>query len=407
MYQFTRRNALRASLALGLSIGALGGALTDAQAEDYKWPDYFTVITPIVGSANHSLAVAWTSEFSAQTGGRARVLPAPNGYARAEWLNTGEGDIALAQASEYFDQMEGVEGYQTPEGGPADTRVAMMNLVTPWGYMVLGDSDIKSFNDLKKGARVALTASSSFLTGGMEALLDYRGLSKDDVEIVEIGNYGANTKVVVEGRADVAFTSPLSGTSYEADANPHGLTWLPLPAESDDPEAFARYRAKAVGYIPAEITAGTKSSMGVYMDHAFQANHVRADADPEFIYQLVKWLDEHHQDFKDDYAHAHMMSIDSLKTFLDAGALQPLHEGTIRYLKEKGIWTDTYQARQDALVKLATDRVALWQKTMEEAKSKGLEISPENAEFVALWKKNKEDAAGSQTFGEMVMALGQ
>ncbi|POF27971.1 TAXI family TRAP transporter solute-binding subunit [Roseibium marinum] len=398
MQKITRRLVLSASATLGLSIGALGGAL----AEDYKWPAYFTVVTPVVGSGNHSLAVAWTTELTAQTGVRVAIKPAPNGYARPEWLNTDEGDISLMQASEYFDQMDAVEGFMTPYGGPSDTRVATMNLITPWGYMVKGDGDLKTFSDVNEDTTIAYTASSSFLAGGIEALLAYNGLTSDDVNKIETSNYGANTAVVTEGRAEVAFTSPISGTSYEAEATHGGIAWLPLPDKQDDPEAFARYRAKTVGYIPAVITSGTKSSIGVYVDHAFQANHVRADEDPEFVYHLLKWLDEHYDDFKDDYQHAHMMSVDSLKTFLDAGALQPLHEGAIRYLKEKGIWTDTHQARQDALVKLATDRVALWQATLAEADSRGIKVSPESEDFKALWAKMKADAGVTKSYANMV-----
>ncbi len=385
-----------------LALAAMAGT---AAAEDYKWPRYFKVVTPIVGSGNHSLAVAWTTEFTAQTGGRVAVLPASNGYARAEWLNTGEGDIALEQASEYFDRMEAIEGYKTPDGGPSDARIVGMNLITPWGYMVRGDGDIKSFDDVDKETRVAFANSSSFLVNGMEALLDYRELARDDVSLVEVGNYGANTKVVSEGRADICFTSPISGTSYEAEAAPGGITWLPLPDKTANPEAFARYRARAMGYVPAVITAGTKSSIGVYMDHAFQANVAKADHDPEFVYQLIKWLDEHHGDFKDDYQHADMMSLESLKRFLEAGHLQPIHDGTIRYLKEKGVWTDAYQARQDALVKLATDRVKLWEETKAEAVENEIPITPQSKKFAALWEKKKADAGITQTFGEMVMAL--
>lgn len=376
-----------------------------ASAQDYKWPAFFSVITPQVGSANHSLAVAWSTEFTAQTGARVAIKPAPNGYARPQWLNTGEGDVSLMQASEYFDQMDAVEGFMTRDGGPSDTRVAVMNLITPWGYIVKGDGTVKTFADITKDTKVSVAKSSSFLTGGISAMLAYNGLTPDDVNAVEVGNYGANTKVVTEGRAEVAFTSPISGTSYEAEATPGGITWLPLPKPEDDPEAFARYREKAVGYIPTVVTAGTKSSEGIYMDHAFQANHVRADQDADFVYNLVKWLDEHHEDFKDDYTHAKMMSMASIEAFLEAGALQPLHEGTIKYLTEKGVWTDAYQARQDALVKLATDRVALWQATIAKADADGIDVSPENDDFKALWAKMKEDAGITQTYADMVAAI--
>lgn len=401
MHKLSKQVLAGAAIALGLTVGLTGVA----SAEDYKYPSYFSVITPQVGSANHSLAVAWTTEFTAQTGVRVAIKPAPNGYARPQWLNTGEGDISLMQASEYFDQMDAVEGFMTRDGGPSDTRIATINLITPWGYMVKGNSKLKSLADVNKDTTVSLAKSSSFLTGGMSAMLAYKGMTPDDVNTVEVGNYGANTKVVTEGRAEVAFTSPISGTSYEAEATPNGITWLALPKQEDDPEAFARYRAKAVGYIPTVVTAGTKSSVGIYMDHAFQANHVRADQDPEFVYNLLKWLDEHHQDFKEDYTHAQMMSVSSLKAFLESGALQPLHEGAVRYLTEKGIWSDAHQARQDALVKLATDRVALWQATIAEADTKGIEVSPESDDFKALWAKMKTDAGVTQSYSDMVGAL--
>jgi TRAP transporter TAXI family solute receptor len=400
-------DSMRTSLAGVVLALALPAAVAGpARAEDaYRWPDYFTAVTPIVGTANHSLGVAWTTEFSAQTKSRARVLPAPNGYARSQWLVTGKGDIAMLQASDYFDQMEAVEGYATPEAGPADTRVAVMNMITPWGYMVRGDSDIKSFADIKKGTRIAFSPSSSFLVAGVNALLAYRGLKRTDVSLVEVGNYGANTRIVVEGRADVAFTSPLSGPSYEAEAGPKGLRWLPLPDKKADPAAYARYRALQPGYIPAKVTAGVKSSLGLNMDHAFQANHVRANADPNFVYHLAKWLDEHHNDFKKAFTHAKMMSVASMKAFLEAGALQPLHEGAIRYLKDKGIWTDAYQARQDKLVALATARVTLWQATLAEAKTKGIAVSPDSAEFAKIWKQKRTDAGIVKTFGELVLDI--
>ena len=85
--------------------------------------------------------------------------------------------------------------------------------------------------------------------------------------------------------------------------------------------------------------------------------------------------------------------------------MQPLHEGTIRYLTEKGLWKDAYQVRQDELVALAAERAALFQKAMEEATAKGMTPTPEDEEWKAFWKAYKTENSGDATYGEMVMAL--
>jgi uncharacterized protein len=402
-----RRSILKAGIAgaaLSLALVAVPGQSALAQ-DAYEWPQFFNVITPIVGTANHSLAVAWTGEFTAQTGARARVLPAPNGFSRAAWLNQGEGRIVLYQASDYFDQMDAIEGYATRDAGPTDTRLININQVTGWGYMVRGDSPIQSFADIGSATRVSFSPSSSFLVAGVDAMLAYLDKSRTDVQLVEVGNYGANTAVIPEGRADITFTSPTSGPSYEAEAAPNSIRWIPLPREEDDPEAYARYRAKHPGYVPQEVVSGVTTSHGVYMDHAFQANHVLADEDPEFVYQLVKWMDEQHDSFKDDFQHAHMMSIDNLVAFLEAGALQPLHEGVIRYLEEKGLWKEEYQRRQDQLVEMTQAQVAGYQAAMEAAAAEGLSIDPENQQWHEFWASYRAENGLPASFGVAVLEL--
>ena len=391
--------------ALGLTVLAGAIPLACAQSGDYQWPKHFSVVTPVVGTANHSLAVAWTSKFQSATGTRVAVLPAPNGFARAGWLNTGEGRVAMLQASDYFDQMDAIQGYASKSAGPGDSRVVNMNMVTGWGYAVRGDSRIKSIEDVGPGTRIALAKSSSFLVSGVEALLAYRNLKPGDVTLVEVGSFGANTAVLGEGRVDVTFTSPLSGPSYQVEAAPNGLRWLELPAPEKDRAAYERYRKLMPGYVRQKTSAGVKSAMGLYMDHAFQVNHVKADEDAEFAYQLIKWLDVNHGKYKADFTHAHMMNLDNLVLFLDGGALQPMHEGAIRYLKEKGLWKDKYQARQDQLVRLAQARAKLWQAAMQAAEKKGISIDPGNAQWTAFWQEHRAANGQSRSFGEEVLSL--
>ena len=394
-----------ALLIAGLAL--LGGVQqSDAQEKKaWSWPKYFNVITPTVGTANHSLAVAWTPVFTATTGVRARVLPAPTGYARTEWLNAREGVLSLYQPSDYFDQLDAVEGYATRIGGPSDTRAINVNLVTAWGYMVRGDSNIKTINDIKPGTRIAFYTGSSFIVAGMDALLAYAGLTRKDVTLVEIGSYGANTNVVVEGRADVTFTSPISGPSYQAEAGPHGIRWLEIPSRDKNPAAFDRYRKIQPGYVLVKTSAGVKSALGLQMDHAYQTNHVRADEDPEFVYQLTKWMDENYDKFKDKFTHAKMMSLASLVAYLEVGILEPLHEGTIRYLKEKNLWKPQYQARQDKIVALAQARVKGYKAALEMATEKGMSTVPGNKDWVALWANYRKEHGMAKSFGEEILAL--
>jgi TRAP transporter TAXI family solute receptor len=389
-------------------IGGAATALTPlvlAQS-GYRWPRNFSVVTPVVGTANLSLAVAWTSKFQAATGTRVAVLPAPNGFARANWINTGEGRIGMLQASDYFDQMDAIQGYATEASGPHDTRVSNMNMVTPWGFVTRGDTRIRSFADVGPGTRIALARSSSFLVVAVEALLAYRGLKPADVNLVEVGSFGANTAVLAEGRVDLAFTSPISGPSYQAEANPAGLRWLPLPSREADPAAFDRYRTLMSGYVGQNTVSGVKSAIGIAMDHAYQCNHVRAEDDPEFVYQLIKWLDENHDSYKADFTHAHLMTVDNLVAFLDSGALQPLHEGAIRYLKEKGRWKPAHQTRQDKLVALAKARIEAFKTAVADAKRAGVKVEPGNADWLRRWEAQRAARGMSKPFGEAVLALG-
>jgi TRAP-type uncharacterized transport system substrate-binding protein len=271
--------------------------------------------------------------------------------------------------------------------------------------MVRGDSSLQKITDITPETRISFSPSSSFLISGIDALLAYNGMTREDATLVEVGNYGANTAVIPEGRADVTFTSPLSGPSYEAEAGPNSIRWLPLPKREDDPEAFARYRAFQPGYLPQEVEAGVTTAKGVYMDHGYQANHVRGDEDPEFVYQLLKWMDENHDAYKDDFQHAHMMSIENLVAFLDLGALQPLHEGAIRYLDEKGLWKPEYQERQDKLVEMAKKQEAGYKAAIEAAEAKGIAIEAGNAEWASFWEAYRAENGLPANYGQAVLAL--
>lgn len=402
--------ALRALALTALVVAGLGfllfpppptsdaAAAADAAA---PWPIAFNVVTPQVGTATHSLTLAWVSEFNAATGSRVRVLPAPNSYARAAWLTSGHARLALSQASDYFDRMDARAGHATPPAGPFDSRVLNVALVAPWGYMVRGDSAITTLEDIRPGVRLAYYSGTPSVAAGIDALLALTGLNPTQVRLVEVGSFAANTRAVVEGRADLAYTSPLSGPSQEAEATPAGIRWLALPREHEN---LARYRELQAGYLPGNTSAGVASAHGLRLDHAYQTYHLSAAEDPRFVHALLRWLDEHHEGFSARFAHAAMMSIDHLLDYLESGALEPLHEGSVRYLREKGLWRPAWQARQEALVATARRRQALYEQTLTEAARRGITPAAGNAEWELLWRSAVRRHDDGRSYADLVRA---
>lgn len=389
--------ALIAGLTIGMSAPAFGQG-------NYKWPRYFSVGTLVVGSATHSQAVAWTSKLSEETGTRARPMPAPNLASRVSWVLSGETRLGMIQPEEYFSWMNVEPPFVTPELGPRDTRLVNINVITPWGYLVRGDSDLKTFDDIGPDTKIAYY-NSPLIVDGLDALLAYRDMTHEDASLVEVGGYVANTNVVVEGRADVAYSSPLSGVNFEADASPSGIRWLPVPEPEDNREAFNRYRAIKSGQEAYTANAGVTSAKGVRLDHAYQVNQALAGDDANFIYHLVKWLDQNHDHYKDGFTYGYMMGIDQLIAFLDQGAKMPLHDGLVRYLKEKGVWKEAYDTRQKALVKLAQDQVSGYKAALVKAKESGIKGGPETEEWQAFWTRYRVEHELPLDFGEAVLAL--
>jgi hypothetical protein len=93
------------------------------------------------------------------------------------------------------------------------------------------------------------------------------------------------------------------------------------------------------------------------------------------------------------------MTIENFVEYLDGGALEPLHEGTIRYLKEKGLWKAEHQLRQDKNLELANKYIEAYQAALGTAEEKGVIVDPGNKAWTDLWKEIKEARGISKSYG--------
>ena len=108
-----------------------------------------------------------------------------------------------------------------------------------------------------------------------------------------------------------------------------------------------------------------------------------ADTSADEAYAMTKALDETFDMYKDATAVMPRWNLTEAGTPpIDA----PFHEGAVRYLKEKGVWTDEHETwNQQRLERLSALRLA-W----EQAMSEGADMSDE--EFATLWETKRQEA---------------
>jgi hypothetical protein len=78
------------------------------------------------------------------------------------------------------------------------------------------------------------------------------------------------------------------------------------------------------------------------------------------------------------------MTVDNILLLAETN-FSPLHDGTVRYLKELGMWTAEHQARQDFNVDRLTKYVEAYQAAMNYADEHEIDVTPLNEEWLELW----------------------
>src|SRR5690554_3802278 len=135
-------------------------------------------------------------------------------------------------------QLEGIDSYLT---APVSAqRMVWHHNDTPWGFVVSGDSDIETMEDLKAGGvRVAQGAFSPAMTTTVrKAMPGFLGVAEDEADdvfnYVPASSYAENCRSVVEGRADVAWCAPISSVLSEMEGAPGGIRWLNMDVDNTE-----------------------------------------------------------------------------------------------------------------------------------------------------------------------------
>jgi TRAP transporter TAXI family solute receptor len=368
----------------------LGAALAFAIAtpvgvsaqSDIKLPGTLTWTAYDVGSGGYNQAVAIGTALKNKLGVDLRVLPGKNDVSRNIPLRDGRVPFSANGVGGSYLAQEGVYEFGARDWGPQAVRSLILNnsdaLLT---IVTAKDANILTAADFK-GKRVAWVLGAPSLNQNITALLAFANLTWNDVKKVEFGGFGQAMEAIIANQVDAAFSSTISGQAYKVASSPRGIRYPTFP--HSDKEGWARVNKVAPFFVPAFGTEGADLSPEKKAEAATYPYPVLmtiAATDADLTYNMTKAMVELFPEYKDG-APGNLGW--DLKRQVFAWAI-PMHEGAIRYYKERGVWTAEHQKHNDALVKRQETLAAAWKSYVGSAPS-------DEKEFEKGWAKARAAA---------------
>jgi TRAP transporter TAXI family solute receptor len=382
---------------LALASGSV--ADTDAYRSAYAMPHLLVIGTPGTSSGSFASTNGWGPLLQQDLGSNVRVVPEDSEIQRHRRL-TERRDLALSSvsAAEMRFQIQGIGHYATMM--PVPQRVIWHHNDTPWTFVVSGDSDLHTMGDLNRdGLRVAQGQFSiPMMITVRDGLPAYLGMTPEEgtarFNYIAASSYVENCRSVIEGRADVAYCATVSSVLAEMEGAPGGIRWLSM--DLDDEAGWQGFLEHSPMAVPGTINMGVASARGVDGLASNFLYAAPADLDEELAYTLAKWFHQSFEKYKGSHPLSTRMSLEVFRDYLDRSPL-PIHEGTVRYLKEIGAWTEEDdQWNQEAIEKMDS-WIAARQAALAEAQEKGIQPSRNNEAFMAIVEKHSQGLEGFRT----------
>lgn len=345
-------------------------------------PDQLTITTYDVGSAGYTQLTAIADAITRTYGTQIRLMPSASGIGRLLPLRDGTAQIGGRVADEVYFAFEAIEEFASPQWGPQNVRY-IYPIWNHFSMLVLDSSPIHEIADLR-GKRVPNVVGNPSVNIKIEALLASAGLTYDDVEVVEVSSYAEQPHYLGQGMLDVAFIVPDAATVFEAHEL-YGLRWLDLSYLDTDPDALARLREIYPFGAPTPWDLGGALERGnpvTFMGYTTYSPAVYADADPDLVYNFLRALEETYDLYKDATPNMFIWHVD--ETIPEPLGV-PLHEGAIRFFREKGMWTDEYDKKNEELIQRYEMLRSAWEEAVAEATAQGIRES----EFPAFWMERR------------------
>lgn len=336
-------------------------------------------------SADYLAETAMAPVTEKITGMKVRIVGADARLTQFRMARLKEAHIVKTHWGTGWRPQFGVEEFAAPDWGPQKLRMVWKGGPYYFTAVVKNNSNMKKIADLK-GKKLAVYPGSEAMWNGT---LAYAGLSLKDAVIVPCSSYGDGIKLAMQGRADAAYATPVSGVSYEMSSSPDGARFLPMPYEGNE-KGWQMVKKACPAFAPGICPKGfgAEISSGIPMEEYPEAEYAYAELDDDVAYLVTKSRAEGYDSYKSAYSSLKYWTLERGLDFLSVPT--PYHPGSIRYFKEKGLWTAKHDEWQKKCLAFQDALAAEWQKAIKGAKEKGVDVSYKNSKWQDFWKTHWE-----------------
>ena len=302
-------------------------------APEVKRSDYFiTVLTGPTSGIYFPIGGA----FSTFIGGLGYKTSATATGATAENINalqTEQGELAIAMADSVIQAVESFGAYEGKP--PAKELRAMMGLWPNVCQIVTTtDSGIKSFTDMK-GKRVGVGAPNSGVELNARMMFEAHGMTYNDCK-VDYLNYGEAITQMKNGLCDVAFvTSGLGNATILELGVSKKIAFVPVEGEPLQ-NLLKKYPFYIEAQIPAEVYGTDANTTTAAVMNIMLVDDKLPD---DVVYDLLENIYSPAGLDAIQSSHATAKENIMFETALRGiiGTSVPLHNGAIKFYKDKGI----------------------------------------------------------------------
>jgi TRAP transporter TAXI family solute receptor len=245
-------------------------------------------------------------------------------------LRSGDIDMGVAQSDWQYHAYNGTAPEKFPQGAFTELRSVFSVHPEPFTVVARSDSGIKTFDDLK-GKKVNVGNPGSGQRGTMEVIMEKMGWTMSDFAVASELKSSEQAAALCDGKVDaIIFTvGHPNGSIKEATTSCDAIL---IPVDNAVAQKLAADNDfYAMTSIPGGMYTGTDTDTVTFGVGATFVSSTMTD--DETVYQMVKAVFENFKRFKKMHpAFAHLEESKMITDNLSA----PLHDGAVRYYKEKG-----------------------------------------------------------------------